>query len=147
MQQLETMLERVFSIGPCWGYIIIPHSQSLSQRWNIYTKGYISRGATGFRPVPHTVQYIYINDMPQTPGTYLGLSAHDTCICATHCKQGYVLRQLQWGLSAIEMWSYKIIRMNMFAVEDKAKPDKENIRPLKLAVVKLITIQVTKLLL
>jgi hypothetical protein len=36
--------------------------------------------------------------------------------------------------------SYKIMRMNMFA-----KPDIENIRGLNLAVVKLTTVQVTKL--
>jgi hypothetical protein len=41
--------------------------------------------------------------------------------------------------------SYKIIRMNMFAVQDKAKPDIENISGLNLAVVKLTTVQVTKL--
>jgi hypothetical protein len=37
------------------------------------------------------------------------------------------------------------MRMNMFAVQDKAKPDVENIRGLNLAVVKLTTVQVTKL--
>jgi hypothetical protein len=41
--------------------------------------------------------------------------------------------------------SYKITRMNMFAVCDTAKPDIENIRCLNLAVVKLTTVQVTKL--
>jgi hypothetical protein len=35
--------------------------------------------------------------------------------------------------------------MNMFAVEDKAKPDIENIRGLNLSVVKLKMVQVTKL--
>jgi hypothetical protein len=38
-----------------------------------------------------------------------------------------------------------ITRMNMFAVQDKAKPDIENIRGLNLAAVKLTTAQVTKL--
>jgi hypothetical protein len=37
------------------------------------------------------------------------------------------------------------MRMNMFVVKDKAKPDTENIRGLNLAVVKLTTVQVTKL--
>jgi hypothetical protein len=32
------------------------------------------------------------------------------------------------------------MRMNMFVVEDKAKPDIENIRALNLAVVKLVTV-------
>jgi hypothetical protein len=35
--------------------------------------------------------------------------------------------------------------MNMFAVQDKAKPDIENGRGLNLAVVKLTTVQVTEL--
>jgi hypothetical protein len=39
------------------------------------------------------------------------------------------------------------MRMKKFAVQDKAKPDIENIRGLDLAVVKLMTLQVTKLLL
>jgi hypothetical protein len=41
--------------------------------------------------------------------------------------------------------SYKIMRMNMFVVQDKAKPDVENVRGFNLAVVKLTTVQVTKL--
>jgi hypothetical protein len=35
--------------------------------------------------------------------------------------------------------------MNMFAAQDKAKPDTENIRGLNLAAVKLMTAEVTKL--
>jgi hypothetical protein len=41
--------------------------------------------------------------------------------------------------------SYKIMRMNTFSVEDKVKPDIENIRGLNLAVVKLTTVQAIKL--
>jgi hypothetical protein len=37
------------------------------------------------------------------------------------------------------------MRMNMFAVQDKAKPGTENIRGLNLAMDKLATVQVTKL--
>jgi hypothetical protein len=37
------------------------------------------------------------------------------------------------------------MRMNMFAVLDKAKPDIENIRGLNLEVVKLTTVEVAKL--
>jgi hypothetical protein len=37
------------------------------------------------------------------------------------------------------------MRMNMFMVQDKAKPDIENIRGLNLAEVKLMAIQMTKL--
>jgi hypothetical protein len=32
--------------------------QSLGRRWSVYAKGYTSRGATRFRPVPKVVQYI-----------------------------------------------------------------------------------------
>jgi hypothetical protein len=37
------------------------------------------------------------------------------------------------------------MRINVFVVKDKAKPEGENIRDIKLAVVKLTTVQVTKL--
>jgi hypothetical protein len=36
------------------------------------------------------------------------------------------------------------MRMNMFEVEDKAKPDIENVRGLNLVVVKLKTVHMTK---
>jgi hypothetical protein len=35
---------------------------------------------------------------------YLGLLADDTCIYTTDRKDGYILRKLHRGLSAIEMW-------------------------------------------
>jgi hypothetical protein len=41
--------------------------------------------------------------------------------------------------------SYRIKRMNMFAVQDNAKPDTEDIRGSNLAAVKLKAVQVTKL--
>jgi hypothetical protein len=41
--------------------------------------------------------------------------------------------------------SYKITRMNMFVSYDKAKQGTDNIRGLNLAVVKLTTVQVTKM--
>jgi hypothetical protein len=41
--------------------------------------------------------------------------------------------------------SYKIMRINRFAIQDKAKPDREYIRGLHLAVVKVTPIQMTKL--
>jgi hypothetical protein len=37
------------------------------------------------------------------------------------------------------------MRMNMFAAQDKSKPDMENIRGLNLAVVELTNVQMTKL--
>jgi hypothetical protein len=63
-----------------------------------------------FRPVPpppHCSVYIYIYDTLQGPGVSSpGLFADDTCILmyATYRKEGYVLRNLQRGLSAIETW-------------------------------------------
>jgi hypothetical protein len=39
------------------------------------------------------------------------------------------------------------MKMNMLQAQDKAKPDIENRKGLNLAVVKLLTVQVTKLLL
>jgi hypothetical protein len=47
---------------------------------------------------------MYINDTPKSPGVYLGLFADDSCIYATDRKEGYVLRKLQWSLSATETW-------------------------------------------
>jgi hypothetical protein len=41
--------------------------------------------------------------------------------------------------------SYKFLRINMFAVYSKVKPDIENIRGLNLAVIKLMTVEVYKL--
>jgi hypothetical protein len=49
-----------------------------------------------------TLYTLYINGTPQTPGVYLGLLADDTCMYATGCKEGYVLRKLQRDLSATE---------------------------------------------
>jgi hypothetical protein len=37
------------------------------------------------------------------------------------------------------------MRINIFTAEDKAKPDNENIKGLNLAVIELMTVQVTKL--
>jgi hypothetical protein len=42
---------------------------------------------------------------PKTSGVNLGLCADDTYIYTTDRKEGYVLRKLQRGLSAIETWS------------------------------------------
>jgi hypothetical protein len=80
----------------------------------VYAKGYTSRGATRFCPVPPhcTIYiYIYINATPKTPGVYLGLFADDTCTYATDRSEGFVLRKLQRGLGAIETherWNIKI---------------------------------------
>jgi hypothetical protein len=47
---------------------------------------------------------IYINDAPQTTGVYLAFFADDTCLCATECNEGYVLRKLQRSLSSMLVW-------------------------------------------
>jgi hypothetical protein len=52
-----------------------------------------------------TLYNLYINDTPQTSGVYLGLFADDICVHATDHEEGYVLRKLQRGFSAIETWS------------------------------------------
>jgi hypothetical protein len=41
--------------------------------------------------------------------------------------------------------SYKITRIKIFVVYDKAKPDIENIKGINLEVAKLTTVQMTKL--
>jgi hypothetical protein len=61
---------------------------------------------------------LYINDMPQMPGVYLGLFADDTCIYVTDHKEGYVLSKLQQGLSATETWWE---RRNITINEDKTQ--------------------------
>jgi hypothetical protein len=52
-----------------------------------------------------TLFNMYINNTPQTIGVHLALFADDTCLYATECKEGYVLRKLQRGLSSVAEWS------------------------------------------
>jgi hypothetical protein len=71
----------------------------------VYTKGYTSRVPQGL-VLYQTLCSLYINDMPQTPGVYLGLFADDTCVYATtkrvkfseSCSEVSVL--LRCGVSA-----------------------------------------------
>jgi hypothetical protein len=60
----------------------------------------------------------YLYGTPQTRGVYLSLFADDTCIYATHRKEGYVFRKLQRDLSAIETWCE---RWNIKINEDKTQ--------------------------
>jgi hypothetical protein len=53
---------------------ILSQRKSFGRRWNGYAKGYTSRCATRFCPVPpQCTVYMYINNTPQTPGVHLGL--------------------------------------------------------------------------
>jgi hypothetical protein len=95
----------------------------------------------------------------------LGISSrHPTLKIAAHVKQGSMHH---WKFSKVhtdprfahgfqpsvcirldnktkKQESYKIMRMIMFAVQDKAKPDIENIRGLNLAAVEIKTVQMAK---
>jgi hypothetical protein len=51
-----------------------------------------------------TLYIMYINDATQTPGVHLALVADDTCLYATVCKEGFVVRKLQSGLSKMQTW-------------------------------------------
>jgi hypothetical protein len=48
---------------------------------------------------------MYTNDTSQTIGIHLALFADDTCLYATECKEGYVLRKLKRGLNSMVEWS------------------------------------------
>jgi hypothetical protein len=61
---------------------------------------------------------LYINDALQTPGTQLALFADDTCIYATDRKEGFTVRKLQRGLTAMEAWCE---RWNIKINEDKTQ--------------------------
>jgi hypothetical protein len=41
---------------------------------------------------------------PQTYGIILALFADDTCLYATECKEGYVLKKIQRGLNSMAAW-------------------------------------------
>jgi hypothetical protein len=63
-------------------------------------------------------------------------------------KHTYITREEFLG-NVVFCWgrpeSCRIMTMNMFAVYGKVKPDTENVRGLNLVLVKLTTVQVTKL--
>jgi hypothetical protein len=74
--------------------------------------------------VPHgsvlspTLYNIYVNDLPQPQGVHYALFADDTCLYATDRIQGFILRNLQRGLSSIEAWcERRSIKIN----EDKTQ--------------------------
>jgi hypothetical protein len=51
-----------------------------------------------------TLFNLYIIDGPQTHGVRLALFADDTCLYWTDSKEGFIVRQLQRGLSSMETW-------------------------------------------
>jgi hypothetical protein len=54
--------------------------------------------------MPRGSYSLYINDTPQTLGVYLALFADDTCLYSIDRGEGYVLRRVQRGLTAMESW-------------------------------------------
>jgi hypothetical protein len=56
--------------------------QYFAGRRNVCAKRNASRGASRFCPVLYTVQFVYINDGPQTPDVHLHLFADDSCLYA-----------------------------------------------------------------
>jgi hypothetical protein len=68
---------------------------------------------------------------------------HINQICTQHST--FHMYTIKKNYAGSKQKSYKIMRMNVFIAEDKVKPDIENTRGLNLAVVKLMTIQVTEL--
>jgi hypothetical protein len=46
-----------------------------------------------------TLYSVYTNNDPQTPGVHLAIFVDDTCMYVTDCKEGYILRKVQRGLS------------------------------------------------
>jgi hypothetical protein len=61
---------------------------------------------------------MYMNDAPQTHRVHLAIFADDTCLYATDCKEGFVVRRLQRGLSSMETWCE---RWNIKINEDKTR--------------------------
>jgi hypothetical protein len=70
--------------------------------------------------------------------------AHRSAICTQDFNLPYIYDYIT-KLCRQQAEVYKIMKMNMFAVWDKMKPDIENIRGLNLAMVKIKTVQVNKL--
>jgi hypothetical protein len=86
---LYKLLELKFSIS-----LIKLVNSFLSQRkFRLSIKGELSTsrniqiGVSQCSVLSHTLYSLYINDMPQTPGVYLGLFADDTCIRTRICER------------------------------------------------------------
>jgi hypothetical protein len=65
-----------------------------------------------------TLYSLYINDNPQTSSVNVALFVDNTCLYATDCKEGYVLRKIQHGLNSMAAWCE---RSNIKINEDKTR--------------------------
>jgi hypothetical protein len=61
---------------------------------------------------------LYINDTPHTLGVCLILFEDDTCLYSNYREEGYVLRKIQRGLTAMESWCE---RWNIKINEEKTR--------------------------
>jgi hypothetical protein len=95
-----------------WLFSFTKKIQSFGRLRNVNAKGNASRVATMFGPVPNTFQYVYKWCSPNT------WCSDDTCLYATDCKDGFVVRKLQRGLSSMETWCE---RWNIKINEDKSR--------------------------
>jgi hypothetical protein len=69
--------------------------------------------------------------LPGLPGVHLGLFADETYIYATDRKEGYVLRKLQRGVSAIETWC-ECWNINVNEEKTQAVYFSHRLRPLRI---------------
>jgi hypothetical protein len=79
----------------------------------------------------------------KTPDTTQRLGKHTSGPTKTRNTKIEEILEALFSMWSVQM--YIIMRMNLLATQDNAKPDTENIRGLKLAVLKLSTVQVTNL--
>jgi hypothetical protein len=89
-----------------WLFSFTKKVQSFGGRRNVKARGNASRGANRFGL-----------ETPQIHGVGLALFADDTCLYATDCKEGFVIK-LQRGLSSMETWCE---RWNLKINEDKTR--------------------------
>jgi hypothetical protein len=105
--------------------LIKPISSFLSERkFSVTVEGEISMPRDMRAGVPHgsvlfpTLYNVYINDAPHISGVHVALFAENTCLYATDRKEGFVVRNLQRGLSSRKTWCE---RWNIKINEDKTQ--------------------------
>jgi hypothetical protein len=101
-------------------YFLSNRKLRISVEGEISTPREIQAGVPQGSVLSPTLYSLYINNAPQSPGVHLALFAADdeTCIYCTDCKEGYVLRKLQRGLTSVESWCE---RWNIKINEDKTQ--------------------------